>query len=322
MGGSKQTQKQVMNTSGTSTQNVTGSTDQSTFGGTFQQRDPYAAATPAINQAISGIQGWQSNPQSAAAFNYSPSAFSQAGMGMIGNSMAGKNALDYFSGVANGDYLNAGNPYQADLDKNIIASVMPSLNSTFSNAGMAGSTLHQGAVTQGLTSGLAAPRYQNYQNERSMQQQAAGLMPGLETGIGQNQLAAGQLQEGYDKANFDEQRTAGLRPYLEAGGLLQGYGNIGGTVTGANYGNASGTSSGSTTGTTTGTQQGTTTTKDTPSLGSQIAGGALMGLGLMGGLPGLGMIGSGLGLGGQVAPQGSLPWQQGYTPFNGWLSGN
>lgn len=259
MGGSKQTQSQS------------------------QTRDPYGPAKPAINQSIGGIQSWLSNPGSKAAFDYTPSDWTKQGMETLAGASGAKASSNYLTNVLNGTYLNADNPWQADLDKNIIASVMPGVNSTFSNAGMSGSTLHQGSLTQGLTSGLAAPRYQNYQAERANQQQAAGMLPTVDAMVGNQQIAAGQLKEGYDKAQFDEKRLAGLRPYQETAGLLQGYGNMGGT------------------------SKGTTTSTSSPSLGSQIAGGAMMGLGLMGGMPGLGMMGTRMGglLGGDV---GLNPW--------------
>lgn len=261
---------------------------------TFQTRDPYSPAKPAIDQSISGVQSWLSDPGSAAAYGWDMSPETTAGIGTLGASKYGNQSLDYFSDVVGGKYLDAGNPWQADLDASIKAAVMPSVNATFSNAGMAGSTLHQGALTQGLTSGLAAPRYQNYQFERGNQGQAAGLLPGLEAGIGQNQIAAGQLKEGYDKARFDEQRTAGLRPYQETAPLLQGFGSMGGT------------------------SEGTTTSKSTPSLGSQLLGGAMTIGGMMfnpwgtmassaGGLMGGGASYAGMGASAPAYAEG-LPW--------------
>jgi hypothetical protein len=256
-----------------------------------QTRDPYAPAKPGIDQSLTGVQDWLKNPSSFAAYDGDPSKFTTAGINTLGNSTYGKQALDHFSDVAGGKYLNADNPWQADLDRKIKASVMPSVNSTFSNAGMTGSTLHQGALTEGLTSGLAAPRYQHYQFERGNQDQAAGLLPDIETRVGGNQLTAGGITDANNRAKFDEERLAGLRPYLETAGLLQGYGNIGGT------------------------SSGTTTTGTTPSLGSQILGGGMMLGGLAGGAPGLGMIGQGIGNTMKGAPwsYGSSwsPWTQG-----------
>lgn len=260
-----------------------------------QTRSPYSPATGMINQSISGAQDWLSNPASSAAYDYTPSAYTSAGIDKMGGAAGANASSSYLTDVLGGKYLNAGNPYQSDLDASIRSAVMPSINATFSNAGMAGSTMHQGMLMKGLTEGLAAPRYQNYQAERSAQGQAAGLLPQVDAQAAQQALTAGQIKEGYDKAQWDENRTAGLRPYLETQGLLGTYGNMGGTST------------------------GTSTTSSSPSLGQQILGGGMMGLSMLGGNP-FGMIGSGATSG--YAPNGSLPWQKGYSPLLGYMSGN
>lgn len=256
-----------------------------------QTRAPYDPAQPAINQSISGIQSWLSNPASSQAYGGGMSDWTQQGLGNLAASTGAKASSDYLTNVLSGKYLAADNPWQADLDASIRAAVMPSINSTFSNAGMSGSTLHQGSVAQGLTSGLAAPRYQNYMAERANMGQAAGLLPQVDNQISQNLLTAGQTSEAYDRAKFEEERLAGLRPYLETAGLLQGYGSMGGT------------------------QTGTTTSKSSPGLGETIAGGVMTGVGLMSGMPQLGMIGTGVGNVMQGAPwsYGSswTPWTQG-----------
>lgn len=256
-----------------------------------QTRDPYGAAKPAIDQSISGVQSWLSDPSSFAAYNGGMSGNTRAGLDNLAASSGATQSRDYLSDVLSGKFLNADNPYQADLDASIRAAVAPSINSTFSNAGMSGSTLHQGSLMQGLTSGLAAPRYQNYMAERANMGQAAGLLPDVDNLISQNKITAGQTGEAYDRAQFEENRLAGLRPYLETQGLLQGYGNMGGT------------------------QTGTSTTTSKPSTGEMIAGGAMTGLGLMTGMPQIGMIGTGVGNLARGAPwsYGSswTPWTQG-----------
>lgn len=259
---------------------------------TVQKTSPYDPAQPAINQSIAGIQQWLSNPQSSAAYGGGMHDWTSQGLNNLASSAGATQSRDYLSDVLSGKYLAADNPWQADLDASIRASVMPSVNSVFSNAGMSGSTAHQQSLTQGLTSGLAAPRYQNYMAERAAMGQAAGLLPQVDDAISKNQIAAGQMQEGFDRAQWEEQRLAGLRPYLETAGLLGQYGSMGGTIT------------------------GTSQSKTNPSLGSQIAGGAMTGLGLLSGMGGIAAPGSGL------APQGSLPWQSGYNPFWAYLTGN
>jgi len=256
-----------------------------------QTRDPYSAAKPAIDQSISGVQNWLSNPASSAAYQGGMSDWTNSGLTNLAASSGANQSRDYLSDVISGKYLAQDNPWQADLDASIRAAVAPSINSTFSNAGMSGSTLHQGSLMQGLTSGLAAPRYQNYMAERANQTSAAGLLPDVDNLISQNQITAGQTKEAYDRAQFEENRLAGLRPYLETQGLLGQYGNMGGTTTSKS-----------------------TTTSD-PSLGSQIAGGVMTGVGLMTGMPQIGMIGTGVGNLAKGAPwsYGSswTPWVQG-----------
>jgi hypothetical protein len=116
-----------------------------------QTRDPYSPAKPAINQSIAGVQSWLSDPASKAAYEGGMSDWTQQGLGNLAASSGATQSRDYLTDVLSGKYLNANNPWQADLDKTITASVMPGINSTFSNAGMSGSTAHQQSLTQGLT---------------------------------------------------------------------------------------------------------------------------------------------------------------------------
>ena len=275
---------------------------QSTNQQTSQTRDPYAPAKPLINDSIGGVQDWLNNPMSSQAYTGGMSDRTQQGLDMLGGAQGAKASSAYLQDVMGGKYLNAENPHQAALDESIRASVMPGINSAFSSAGMGNSTMHQGMLMKGLTQGLAAPRYQQYQNERAAQGQAAGLLPGIDAMAGEQTLRAGQYEDAFNRGQWEDQRMAGLRPYLETGGLLQGYGNMGGSSQG--------------------TTNGTTTTSSQPSMGSQILGAGMMGLGAMSGMPGLGMGGLMGTLNGGNAPQGSLPWQQGYSPFYGYMTGN
>jgi hypothetical protein len=269
---------------------------------TSQVKDPYAPAKPLINQSIGGVQDWLNNPMSSEAYTGGMSDMTKEGLGLLGGAQGAKTSSAYLTDVIGGKYLNADNPHQAAMDEAIKASVMPGINSSFSANGMGGSTMHQGMLMKGLTQGMAAPRYQQYQNERNAMGQAAGMLPGVDAMAGEQVLRAGQYQDAFDRGQWEDQRMAGLRPYLETGGLLQGYGNMGGSSQG--------------------TSQGTTTSSSNPSLGSQILGGGMMGLGMMGGMPGLGMGGMMGAFNGGNAPQGSLPWQQGYSPFYGSMTGN
>ena len=273
---------------------------------TVQKTSPYDPAQPAINQSIAGIQQWLSNPQSSAAYGGGMHDWTSQGLNNLASSAGATQSRDYLSDVLSGKFLAADNPWQADLDASIRASVMPSVNSVFSNAGMSGSTAHQQSLTQGLTSGLAAPRYQNYMAERANMGQAAGLLPQVDGQIAQNLLTAGQTSEAYDRAKWEEERLAGLRPHLETAPLLQGYGRMGGTKT---------TSESS--------------SKSTP-IGEQILGGTMMGVRALTGMPGIGgiqtsvapgmgLIGGGLsGNNTSGAYAAGLPWapNQAYAPWS------
>ena len=275
-----------------------------------ETRNPYAPAIPGIDSAITGISSWMNDPNSKAVYGgprtVGMSDMTRGGIADYASAGGARTARDYLSGAAQGQYVGQGNPYQADLDQSVMASVMPGLNAQFSNSGMAGSTLHQGMMGKALAQGMAGSRYQNYQNERGMQQQAAMALPGVDERIGQRAIEGGQIGEGYgreqiaaDQAKFNEQRMAGLLPYMTASPLLQGLGSMGGTSTGRQ---------------TTSTQQ---------PLGQTLLGAGMMGASLMSGNPmaamgGMGslsgaggLIGNGMtyqGLGNVAGYAPGLPW--------------
>jgi hypothetical protein len=122
-------------------------------------------------------------------------------------------ATNYLTDTLNGKYLNS-NPYvqqQAALAGNDAAN---HVNATFSAAGRTGSGDHAYSLGKGITAAELPILSQEYQNERSLQNNAAGLLPGI-----------------------DAARYAGVSPYLaatqEAGqlpyygvGSLSGLGNL------------------------------------------------------------------------------------------------
>ena len=89
----------------------------------------------------------------------------------------------YVSDVLGGNYLSQGNPYQSQIDDQISARVA-------SDASLHG-RMGTNYQARALTEGLAAPRYQNYQQERGLQQQMAQFAPQL---AGQDYLDLGMLQ--------------------------------------------------------------------------------------------------------------------------------
>lgn len=308
------------------TQNTNQATTQNQSFSNTTTRDPYAAAKPGLDQAASMATNWMADPSNYSAYS-GPRVAQMSGMtasgigGMFGQQGAGA-SMGYLGDVVGGKYLQAGNPYLQQLTDSIKSSVMPGINAQFSNAGMTGSTLHQGSLARGMTDALATPLFNQYNTERGLQQQAAGMLPGIDTAAQEARIKAGQLGEGYQQANldaaqaqFNEQQQKQLQALQAGSGILGGIGSIGGTTTNA------GTSAGS------GTTNGTTTNATTPGLGSQLLGGAMAlgglasgmgGLGMFGsafnpvgfGGAGLGMIGSGLSAGKAQNPAaaGQLPW--------------
>jgi hypothetical protein len=117
-------------------------------------------------------------------------------------------ASGYLTGLLNGNYLRAGNPYQAALDKSIGDAVIPTVESQFSAAGRYGSPAMAGAMTRALADAIAPQHYATYNDTLGLMNSGAGLAPGLDQApyYGLAQLAsAGQGQDSYNQslANAD-----------------------------------------------------------------------------------------------------------------------
>lgn len=273
---------------------------------TVQSRDPYAPARAGLNTAAGQINSYLSNPLTSQVYEGPRVAGitgqTSQGIDRLGAAGGANASSDYLKRVLNGDYLNEGNPYQASVDEGIKASVLPSLNAQFSNAGMSGSTLHQGVIGKELTDAIGRQRYGQYNQERGYQNQAAQLLPGVDQQVAQQMIQAGQLREGYTQREYDaarqlflERQQAPLQGVAAAMPYLNQIAGAGGTSSGTN-----------------------TQSTATP-IGQQILGGALVGTSLLGpsgfgggssygyGGAGMGMIGNGLrGSFGPYAP--GLPW--------------
>jgi len=239
-----------------------------------------------------------------------------AGIGNMFGNMGGNASAGYLNDVVSGRYLSAENPYLQQLTNSIKSQVMPSINAQFSNAGMTGSTLHQGSLARGMSDALAAPLFSQYNAERALQQQAAGALPGITDQIAKNQIAAGQAAEGYQQKSLDAEMAAFNEAQqkkiaaLQAGtGILGTIGGMGGTAS----------NSGATPSSGGGTTNGTTTNEQTPGLGQALLGGAMALGGIASGMGGLGGLG---GLGGMFGGMGNnlmygnngLPWAANPNP--------
>lgn len=79
-----------------------------------------------------------------------------------------------------GQYLDpASNPYLGDLTKSITDPIKASLSAQFSRAGRGTSGDAARYISQGMTSGLAAPLFNQYNTERGFQHSAAQMAPSM-----------------------------------------------------------------------------------------------------------------------------------------------
>lgn len=205
-------------------------------------KNPYGPSQPLFNQTAGILKDYMNNPASNAVYDgqrsVDPSAYTQQGIDAMANNQGYQQARDYYTKTLNGDYLSPDNSYLKNLQSSVQSAVMPGVNATFAKSGMLGSTLHQGSLTRALTDGMAAPMFANYQNERGMQNAAAGALPGLDQSRAQALMAAGQATEGYqrekmaaDWQKWQETQDAPLKALSKAYPYISDMGKQGGVST-------------------------------------------------------------------------------------------
>lgn len=268
------------------------------------QLNAYDPAQGGIDYGLGMASQHLYNPDSQAVYGGQRvadlSAGTQQGMAGLMNNEGYDRAGSFYKNTLDGEYLNAGNPYINQVQQSVMDATMPGINATFGRSGMAGSTIHQNQLAQGLSNGMAGHLFANYENERNRQMAAAGQLPAMYRQQAGDALTAGGIQDqqnqniiNSDMARFEEQRTAPIRslneamPYLMQAG--QAFGNQRNAQDSTSYGNASGTSN----------TQGTTTTTSKPSMFSSILGGGMMGLSALGGMSPM--------LGGMMQPAAQQP---------------
>lgn len=134
--------------------------------------------------------------------------------------------FNYINETLGGNYLNA-NPYTTALANQAGEAAGNAVNSAFSNAGRTGGGNHATELAAGVDRAQNQVLFQNHQNERGLQNQALGQLPGFST----SQFA------GYSPL-LGAQQLAGQLPYYGAnalggiGGLYGGYGTQTGTQPG------------------------------------------------------------------------------------------
>lgn len=127
--------------------------------------------------------------------------------------------LDYINSTLNPNYLKTGQAQAQALGNYAGQQAGNAVNSAFSMAGRTGSGNHATDLARGVTQAELAPMLQNLQYNQGMQNQAAGLLPGMTTA----QFA------GYTPY-LGAAQLAGQMPYYgtnaigNIGGLYGGYG--------------------------------------------------------------------------------------------------
>ena len=212
--------------------------------------EPWKVAQPYIKESMAGAQDLYRSGQG---FNPYPGSmvvpFSQqstdALSGMENLARQGNPAAtatqDWATGIMRGDSLNNPNPYfQANLDRQS-GGMADDINRGFSQSGRYGSASHMGGLGEQLGNFRGNALAQNWQQERGLQSQVAGMVPNIYQaqfqpfqnlgqvgtayeGKTQQEIAdAARLFEGYQQAPYKQ-----LQFYNS---MASGAGGLGGTQT-------------------------------------------------------------------------------------------
>lgn len=255
-----------------------------------QSNAAYEPYKPVIDQGANISQSYLNNPNSTAVFEgpriAEMSADTQAGIGQLRDSQGATTSRDFLTGLL-GQGAGENNPAIAAMQDKLRRQVQAQVNAQFSSAGTVGGSQHQGTIAQGFADALAQPLFSAYENDSNRQLQAAGMLPGVDQGIINNRLGAGEIQDSYnqnrinsDREEFEDRRTAPIRAWNEVAPWASQIGSQFGT------------------------QNGTQTQTTKTPLSQQVLGGALALGGLASGVGGLGAVGGMIGKMGTTAS----PW--------------
>ncbi len=153
---------------------------------TTQENKPYEAAQPLIDQGLGDAQsmyesgGFNISPYQGnlvAGFDPLQQAQFSAAPGAVAGALGGVGSAQAAAQRAMDPTLRSGAFDQ--VKQNVIADIMPAINSSFAGSGMTGSSLHAQNLAKGLSSGLADVENQAFQQGETRALQAAGMIPGL-----------------------------------------------------------------------------------------------------------------------------------------------
>lgn len=209
--------------------------------------DPWAPAQAGLKNTLQTADDWQTSYADRPAYSGSSvaaldpaqtSALSGMEQRAADGSPLVNQSKDYTSKAINGDYLNSNPEYDA-LVKSVTAGVMPGINATFSNSGRTGSDQHAYSVSNGLANAIAPQAYQNYQNERGLQNQASQYATTLANNDYTDldrQFQAGSTRQAQSQAEltdqinkYYQQQNAPLTAAQQASSLINPIAGLGGT---------------------------------------------------------------------------------------------
>lgn len=203
------------------------------------------------NSYLSSVQGGQYAQPGAYMSPYANSPSygllnsTMAGNMLHSNPIAGTGANNYLADAIHGKYLDAQNPFFQQMVEQSQQAARPGLDAAFASSGRFGSGNRQAAISDAFTRQADQLGFQNYTQERGLQQQAAQFKGGLlannyaaERGM-QNQNAMGLLNQGFNAygneraaqgnaaaqlsqniGNANQSQLAGQQQQLQGAGLL------------------------------------------------------------------------------------------------------
>lgn len=203
---------------------------------------PYDKAQPLINQGLRDAKalydagGFNIQPyQGSLVAGYDPfrQMADSAAPGVAGAAMQRANmAAGGMQRAMDPNYYNAA---LQGVKDNVIADVMPAINSTFAMNGRTGGGLHQQNLAKGLSAGVADAYYGAQQSSEDRALNAAGMLPGVanaQYGAFDFLQGAGQGKQDYEQAliNADvlqdqQSKTTGLNAIQDYLALSTGAGS-------------------------------------------------------------------------------------------------
>ncbi len=210
---------------------------------TVQNNEPYEAARPLIDQGLADAQnlynqgGFNIEPyggQLVADYDPFRGQADAAAPGAVNAALGGAGqAHGLLSNQMNADWYN---PALQGVADNVIADVMPAINSTFAGAGRTGGGLHQQHLAKGLASGLSNAYYDAFNNQQNRAMTAAGMLPGVNnaafgaldylSGRGEDRQSYAQSQIAADALQHQQAQTGELNALQDYLSLSSGAGSM------------------------------------------------------------------------------------------------